>query len=350
MKVNIVLNQANKSWILEKISYKLSEEIKALGHQSVVSDSLVEDCDVVHHMSWAFANHVSKKPSTMFITHLDDAFKLQQVKSTLSHYVRAGICMSSDTMNQLLVSGCKQESLCFIGPAHDGLVTPRKIVIGITSRLYPDGRKREAILVELSKRMNLSAFEFKIFGNGWSDVIVRLQAAGAKVTYFKESDFFQEDYKNILEQIPYFDFYLYLGLDEGSLGTLDALAAGVPTIITPQGFHVDIPNGITYSVVTTENLMDILSRIENEKLCRIRSVQNNTWKAYGEKHIMLWDFLINKNDIPAELQSCHQKADAEAERIRHSQIQKNTLSIRRGLAALSHKPGFRSIRHFFSKK
>ena len=60
------------------------------------------------------------------------------------------------------------------------------------------------------------------------------------------SDNYRVDYDEIKSHVPYFDYYFYPGLDEGSLGTLDALAAGVKTIVTNQGFHLDLTNGVTH--------------------------------------------------------------------------------------------------------
>jgi len=47
------------------------------------------------------------------------------------------------------------------------------------------------------------------------------------------------DYEVYKELIPTLDYYLYVGKDEGQMGFIDALAAGIPTIVTPQGFHLD---------------------------------------------------------------------------------------------------------------
>ena len=116
----------------------------------------------------------------MFITHLDDIYKLHQVKNELKHHVDMGICMSSDTVRQLKSFGVPSEALCFIPPAHDGLVAQKKIVIGITTRLYSDGRKREDLLARLARDLRLDAFEFRIFGKGWEKIISLLKKVWSK--------------------------------------------------------------------------------------------------------------------------------------------------------------------------
>ena len=131
MKINLLLNPANRSWIIQKIAENLAKELVVLGVQANVSESVDETADLVHHMSWAFANTTTKQPSTMFITHLDDLYKLNQVRSTLAEKVDVGVCMSNDTMTELLGHGCPARSLYFISPAHDGRIQPRRIAIGI---------------------------------------------------------------------------------------------------------------------------------------------------------------------------------------------------------------------------
>ena len=346
MKINLLLNPANRSWIIQKIAERLADELCVLGAEVSITDALDPQAALVHHMSWAFANIRTPQPSTMFITHLDDLFKLNQVRTTLVADVRVGICMSSDTMHQLISHGCKAESLYFISPAHDGLVAPRRIVIGITSRVYADGRKREALLQQVAQRMDLSPFEFRIFGLGWEPTNAVLEAAGAKVTYFGETDDFRKDYDTLQATVPTFDHYLYLGMDEGSLGTLDALAAGVSTIVTPQGFHLDLPGGITHAVVSAEDLQQVFTDIAAPVHARTASVAGLTWPAYARHHLDLWTAIAEHRPLPALPDLVAQAAAGHAamQRLRQRSVVANALSPRRVLSAVSHWPGLRGVR------
>lgn len=348
MKINIVVNPANKSWIIEKIGLKLKESLtENYSKEVVISDVPLPGFDVTHHMSWAFASHLVDGFSTMFITHLDDKYKIEQVKTTLEQYVDIGICMSSDTMRMLIENGVPPESLTYILPAHDGEIEPRPIVIGITSRVYPDGRKREALLNQLSEQMNLAGFEFQIFGDGWDKTVSCLEKAGALVNYFPESSDYRADYVNIKRHIPGFDYYLYLGLDEGSLGTLDALSAGVKTIITPQGFHVDLPHGITHAVVDGSDLLNVFKELKAEREARVAFVRALTWNQYAENHYKLWTSGLGGQykPVPNQFEPANQKI-REAQR---SNLKGNSASLRRWLSHISHQPPFREILHFIRK-
>lgn len=355
-KVGLVLKPANKSWIIEKIACRLKEHLPEFGFEVEVAELPLEDVDVNHHMSWAFANMHSKVPSTMFITHLDDIYKLRQVKTELERYVDIGICMSSDAVRQLRTFDVPSEALCFIPPAHDCLVEQQRIVIGITTRVYPDGRKREDLLVRLAGDIRLDAFEFKIFGKGWEKVIARLEESGAKVVYFRETEDFLRDYEAILKEIPTFDYYLYLGMDEGSLGTLDALAAGVKTIITPQGFHLDLPHGITHPVVEYRDVLEVFSSLANERSSRIEGVSNLNWREYARRHSIVWRQLIEtgrSGDFQSLLfinsEPLLSKEKYSAVGVSRYEIYRRAMNPRRIASALSHLPVFRSIRTLFRR-
>jgi hypothetical protein len=196
--------------------------------------------------------------------------------------------MSRMTVEQLVEGGIPRNKLCYVTIAHDGVIQPRRVVLGITARLRPDGAKREDILIDAIKTLRMDAFHFDIIGSGWERVIPLLEASGATVRYHPGTTDVLADYRVIVERVPRFDYYLYFGFDEGSMGTLDALAAGVPTIITPQGFHLDIPHAITHSFTRADELAAILGRIIDDRNARIRSVSQLTWNEYARKHAAIW--------------------------------------------------------------
>jgi hypothetical protein len=212
--------------------------------------------------------------------------------------------------------------------------------------VYSDGRKREVVLQEVARRMDLSAFEFRIFGNGWEAVIEKLRAAGAVVQYAGETDDYRKDYEALQLAIPHFDYYLYLGIDEGSLGTLDALNAGVPTIITPQGFHLDLPGGITHAVVSADDLQRIFDEIAAQRNERRLAVAGLTWAAYAERHLELWRATLQQIPLPAlpvvneSLGSIDTAFDVARRRSRYV----NALHPLRVLSAISRMPALAKLR------
>jgi hypothetical protein len=291
MKCHLVLDINSRGWIIEKMCRRLADELYSLGCNVSIGDSARGDADVNHFTLFWWMPSDAPRQSTVAITHIDDTHRLKLARAAID-VAELAICMSSMTMKQLVNDGNDRKKLCYVQPALDDGLVPRRIVIGIASKVYPDGRKREGLLERLAKDMDLPAFHFEIFGTGWDRPADALRRAGALVSITENSDNPDHDYQRLRLRIPFFDYYLYLGLDEGSLGTLDALAAGVSTIVTPQGFHVDLPHGITHPFWDYKGLRKIFDKIQEERNLRVRAVQSLTWRTYAEKHLLIWHQLL----------------------------------------------------------
>jgi hypothetical protein len=302
--------------------------------------------DVNHWMSYAFANERTGTIATMLITHPDDPYKVNLIRSTLGPYVDVGICMSSEVVAQLHQAGVPSDRLCYVLFGHDGLVTPRRLTIGITTRLYADGRKRENLLLRLANDVDMTAFRFLIFGSGWEPIAERLRAAGAVVSCDVGTDNYLADYQRIVRAVPEFDYYLYLGMDEGSLGTLDALAAGVGTIVTDQGFHRDIASVITHPFVAYEELREIFRTLAERRQVRIDVAKQLTWEAYAQHHVSIWRLLKEGNRVGISSQIGNSDATKGTTRYAPVRFWARSLHPRRALSALSHVPMLRQIAAF----
>lgn len=357
LKVRIVLDRNNSSWIIEKMARRLSELAPNFGIELDLAGQPDDGADVNHWMSYVFANVEHVTPATMLITHVDDPYKLNLIKKELCNGVNSGICLSSHTRNDLIAAGIAPESVTFVLPGHDFGPQARRIRIGLTTRLYPDGRKRESMLIKLASVMRLDPFHFEIFGKGWERVIPVLERAGATVFYRPGSESYTSDYQEMLTAIPNFDYYLYLGRDEGSLGTLDALAAGVKTIITPQGFHVDLPNGITHGIWSDADLRNVFENIASERQRRTDAVAGLSWSKYAEAHAIIWRAVAagKQNSIESALNG-FRKIDAcsaiplEA-RGENRWIKKlRYLSPYRIRSAISHIPAMKPLRRWIDSK
>ena len=158
---------------------------------------------------------------------------------------------------------------------------------GLMTNVYGDHRKREYFLPKLCEKISPKEFRFVIMGDGWKPIIDNITERGFKVEYYDSFNY--DSYVNL---VPGFDYYLYFGLDEGSIGFIDALAAGVPTIVTPQGYHLDVPNGLTYPFTTIEELIEVFEKIAEKKRSLTKSVSTWTWKNYASKHLEIWQYLL----------------------------------------------------------
>ncbi len=342
--VNLVLHPDNRGWIIEKMALKLQEQLAALGLAVTVSEGQRPDVDVNHYMSYAFANEAHATPATMFITHIDDPYKAAHVRKVLAEGVNAGICMSRQSATQLVELGVPRKSLCYALPAHDNEITARRIRVGITTRIYEDGRKREWLLTRLAQRMSLESFQFEIFGQGWEPVIEELRRAGAEVQYFPGTTDYRGDYRVLQDHLREFDYYLYTGMDEGSLGTLDAIAAGVRTIVTAQGFHLDLGRAISDFFVSYEELAAIFSRLQAERAERTRVATSLTWAAYAARHAQIWRAVLSGGELPSLEEGPAGAAGIGSSSQVHAGFWLRGLRPRRLLSALGHTRMLKPLR------
>lgn len=321
MRIRVVLASQNAGWVIGKMADRLCSSLQAAGCHADVAGEADPTADVNHWMSFAFADGCKQTLNTMFVTHADDPFKIGLIRERVSGPIQMALCMSPHAVQELVEFGVPADKLWHVLPALDAPIAPRRIRIGITTRVYDDGRKREAFLVRLAKEMQLTAFQFDIFGAGWESVIEVLRTAGAVVNYDPGSEDWQGDYRRIRETIPHFDYYLYLGMDEGSLGTLDAVSAGVKTIVTAQGFHLSLPGGITHPFVDYVELRQIFAQLDASATAARDALNMWTWDAYAREHLGIWDAMLRHrgshmpadelNKLPSR-QAHAQTADAAA--------------------------------------
>lgn len=291
LKVRIV--DMEQGWIIGKFARKLCEELARLGVDARIVDRRDPDADINHYPLYTFIDYGGSKHinDTMMITHVDSASKVELIKSRLKTY-GMGICMSRYTMNLLTSYGVPRQKLCYINPAHDHVIKPRKYVIGLTYKTHPDYRKRDEFLIDIARRIDRDYFRIVIMGSGWENIISEIEKTGMETEYYPEFD-----YDRYVKLVPGFDFFLYFGNDEGNMGYLDALAAGVETIVTPQGFHLDARGGISYPCEDISDYVRAFEEIAERKRCLVRSVEEWTWENFARKHIEVWNYILKRKSL-----------------------------------------------------
>ena len=288
LRINIVYK--DDGWILGKFANKLKQQLILLGQECSIADKEDPRADINHYIAYAslpviFGGTNTKR--TAMITHVDTALKLDLIKMQTNNGV-VGICMSSDTHTKLQRWGVAPNAICYINPAQDGEIQPRKIIIGITNRCYHnrDFRKRDDLILQVMQQVNYQYFKILIMGEGWDEIVHDLESLGVDVDYYPTFD--REKYIKIMPQL---DYWLYYGFDEGAMGYLDALAAGIKTIVTPQGYHLDTISRPTYLCSTIDDFVRVFKKISEEKKEVVDSVKEWTWENYALKHLDLWRYL-----------------------------------------------------------
>ena len=289
-KLRIRIIWKDDGWILSKFAQKLQEQLRVLGQEVDIADEEDEAADINHYIYYGVLEKFygnSETIRTTMITHVNCLRLRDQISFQAQNNV-TGICMSSDTLNKLSAWGIPRNRICYINPAQDGEIRPRKIVLGITNRCYDklDYRKRDDMILRICKQLSPTYFKWKIMGAGWQKIVMQLREQGFEVDYYEE--FNREIYKELM---PSLDYWIYYGFDEGAMGYLDALAAGVKTIATPQGYHLDTKCGLTYPCQTIDDFINTLKKIQDEKREITDAVKDWTWENYDRKHLEIWQYL-----------------------------------------------------------
>lgn len=283
-----------RGWILTKFAKKLEENLERLGVDVDIDSCCDPKADINHHIAHHPYEPIRDLNDTLMITHIDSMSLLNQTKFQLET-AKMGICMSKETMNMLTMNGVSREKLCYINPAQDGVIKPKKYILGITHRNHADidHRKKVENVLEICKKINPIYFSFLIMGDGWDPIIKDMKEMGFEVEYYDHFDY--EIYtKYVMSKM---DYYLFFGYDEGSMGFMDALAAGVKTIVTPQGFHLDIKDGITYPCKTIPDFIDTLLDIQGEREKIVKSIESYTWENYAKKHLEVWEYITRNKSL-----------------------------------------------------
>jgi hypothetical protein len=288
VRVRIVSYEDVNLWILGKFALRLEEQLTLLGVQADIAKTPDPSADINHHIIYTYWDGTKTSTDTVMLTHFDSELRFNMLRRQVPA-MDMGVCMSRDTLNQLVRHAIPRSKLCYVNPGHDFVIEPRKLTLGITSKVQPTGCKRETILADLADAISAHDFKFCIMGAGWQGIVDQLRDKGIEVEYH---DAFE--YGLYCRLIPSFDYYLYFGQDEGSMGFVDAVAAGIPTIVTPQGFHLDAPGAITHPFNEPQELVAILQGIAAKRRQFRRAVEHWTWAEYARKHMAIWDFLLRR--------------------------------------------------------
>lgn len=299
LSVNLVCQDG--AWIFKKFADRMCEYLSQYEVDVTISFDTKSFVDINHHIPY-----VAYEPfpnDTLMITHVDNMKKVMLLKKQLE-IAGMGICMSKDTMDRLVSYGISRSKLCYINPAQDNIIKPHKYVIGITHKCHDmeDLRKRATALLDVLESVDPLYFKFLIMGAGWNKIIERMRERGFEVIYYPEFEY--DTYNALMQEI---DYFLYMGFDEGTMGYLDALAAGAGTIVTPQGYHLDTNCQIDYPCCTVSQFRDAFLDLQKKREVRIQAVSNWTWENYALKHLEVWNYILKRKNLKElyKNQSCY---------------------------------------------
>jgi len=280
---SIFIDLITHNWILEILGNDIYEGFKQLGYQckkGTYDD--YNDEDISFHMWWGNAlPHHKAKVNAVFITHTDDKIKeekLKKIKNDFDVY----FCMSAEDAQFLIELGYDKTKVYGINlPVRNQYIRP--LAIGIFSRCYPDKRKNEEWLFNYCKANPISKYvDFIFIGDGWGGFVNRLAELGCSFQWHNVSRDMPYEYMYQQQKLTCFDYYIYMGMDGGAMGSYDAYAMGTSLCISDDGYHKSIPD-IDYSFSNEREFTTVLGKIIDKQVRKLDFFANNSVNNYVNK-------------------------------------------------------------------
>lgn len=277
---SVFIDITSQNWILEILGDDIYKGLEKLGYKC--NKGQYDDYDgedISFHMWWIEAvPHPQAKINAVFVTHTDDAykeFKLQQMKDEFDLF----FCMSPEDSQFLIELGFEKSKVFGLNlPVRNTYIRP--ISIGIFSRCYPDNRKKEEWLLNFcSSHPNAKLVDFVFIGAGWSDFVNKLSSLGCSFQWHNVSRTMPYEYMYQQLKMTNLDYYIYMGMDGGAMGSYDAYAMGATLCISDDGYHKSIPD-LDYPFATEEEFAKQLGEIVDRQKRKLDFFSKNNVDSY----------------------------------------------------------------------
>lgn len=284
----VFIDTASQNWILEILGDDIYKGLEEIGYKCNMGQ--YEDYngeDISFHMWWIEAEpHPQAKVNAVFVTHTDDAykeFKLTKMKDEFDLF----FCMSPEDAHFLIELGFDSSKVYGLNlPVRNTYVRP--ISIGIFSRCYPDNRKKEEWLLNFCRsNSNAKLVDFVFIGAGWSDFVNKLSSLGCSFQWHNVSRDMPYEYMYQQLKLTNLDYYVYMGMDGGAMGSYDAYAMGTTLCISDDGYHKSIPD-LDFPFSTEEEFQIQMNKIVDRQKRKLDFFKANDVHTYVSRiaHIL----------------------------------------------------------------
>ena len=293
----------SNDWIMGKIAQDIQREATAMGLKCRCGD--VEDYEgeeICYHFSYSMSvPFPAAKHNSLFFTHIN--YKLMEqhlcsIKNDFDSY----ICMSPEDVQFLIELGFDKEKVFGkVLPVRNTYIKP--ISIGIFSACYPDGRKNEEWILEYCKENpNAKLVNFVFIGPGWGKVVNKLSELSCSFEWHNVSRKMPYEYQFQQNKLASLNYYIYMGMDGGAMGTYDAYAQDVPLCVTFDGFHKAIPD-LDYIFDNKQTFFKEFDKVVEKQFRRIDFFMNNTPSNYVKWLVDVWHGNV-KTDLSDSDKKC----------------------------------------------
>jgi len=250
MKINIVIGNNDKNWIL----WDMAEYIKQYnsGLEIEISADPLPDYDVYHINN----DEMFDRQDIPWHRALYTCHQFERDNKRRTFWAREGAirnsrrigCVCKEYMEMLEKQGIPPEKIYYTPagvdvdkfvPAYTLKNSDEKYVIGYVGRKYASGRKGEDLLREILLLLPTDQYKIIFLGTGREQEVEFCQEIGLECEYYQRGiNIEYEDYPTIYQN---FDCLLVTSREEGGpVPVLEALACGIPVFTTPVGITKDV--------------------------------------------------------------------------------------------------------------
>lgn len=287
----ILIAQYNydKSWIIGKLAGDMVSYLSKMGYSCRVGQ--LEDYkgeEIVYHLNYHVAKPIKgAKHNSVFYTHsvnLNYEMDLEQCKGQFDSY----ICMSPEDAQFLIELGFNPNKVYGRTlPIRNAYVKP--LTIGIFSACYSYYTvKNEDWIVEYCQQNPKAKYIDWVFvGAGWNKIIPDLEKLQCSFEWHNIDRNLPFEYRFQQEKLAYLNYYIYMGMDGGAMGTYDAYAMDVPLCVTFDGFHKSIPD-LDYTFDDKQSFFNQIDKILDKHLRRLEFFDTHTPENYAKWILSVW--------------------------------------------------------------
>lgn len=290
-------------WIMGKIADDIQRTSKELGYECRCGGLGDYDGEeICYHLNYAVAvPNPQAKHNSVFYTHLNhilSEINLVDLKDKFDSFIG----MSPEDAEFLVELGFdKGKVFGMTLPVRNTYVRPASI--GIFSACYPDGRKNEQWLIDYCKKQEATKLvNFVFVGRGWGRVVKELENLGCTYEWHNVSRKLPYEYEFQQHKLANLNFYIYMGMDGGAMGTYDAYAQDVPLCVTYDGFHKSIPE-LDYCFDDEQSFFAQMDKLVAKQANRLQFFKNNNAESYVKWLLNVWTG-NQSNEIPERDKEC----------------------------------------------
>ena len=289
VRVFLSICGVSADWIIGTLAKDIKRVLEGQGlHCEYGSPEEYDAQEICYHMGYAYAKPFkSAKVNSVFITHIDDKIKERSLVSMRDDF-DSFICMSNEDASFLASLGIPGEKVFGIAlPVRNNYIRP--LSIGIFSSYYRDGRKNEEWILKFCNKYKESQLvKFVFIGPDWGGYLKELVKLDCSFEWHNVSRLMPYEYEFQQSKLVGLDYYFYLGMDGGAMGTYDAYAYGIKLMITDNCYHKDIPN-VEYCFDEYVGFENSLSTVLKTHSDRLDFFEKNNIRNYVFKLLDVWN-------------------------------------------------------------